>query len=81
MTSANCTYRVGSLLVGRDRWIRSATVGVRRGRIVGLASGRAAGARLEGQFVERAESEEDYMTTTTVTRLTYLNYLTYLSYS
>ena len=47
MTSANCTYRVGSLLVGRDRWIRSATVGVRSGRIVGLASGRAAGARLE----------------------------------
>ena len=47
MTSATRIYRVGSLLVGRDRWIRSATLGVRGGRIVGLASGRAAGTRLE----------------------------------
>lgn len=38
--------RVGSLLVDRDRWIGSATVAVRRGRIVGLAQGAAAGRRL-----------------------------------
>ncbi|MBL6722272.1 MAG: amidohydrolase family protein [Planctomycetes bacterium] len=39
-------FRVGSLLVDRDRWISSATVAVRRGRIVGLAAGDAAGRRL-----------------------------------
>jgi cytosine/adenosine deaminase-related metal-dependent hydrolase len=38
--------RVGSLLVDRDRWVRSATVAVRGSKIVGLAEGAVAGRRL-----------------------------------